>query len=226
MVVLEAHLGGSKSVWRKIWREVASFTTVCVCVYDRAGLGESEPGPPRRTPHSMVEDLHRLLKRAQLPPPYVLVGFSFGGLLVQLFARRHPALTAGAVLVDSASVDQFRRLAPFLTPSAAARARALFRRPNPEYVDIRLAERPTRVIAPFPRIPLIVLSAPASTALDESFRGHEKEARSVISDMDLELAGLAPNGRLIRVKRTGHFIPLDRPDVVIRSIKLVVNATR
>jgi len=221
-VVLEAHLGGSKWVWKKIWREVARFTTVCV--YDRAGLGESEPGP--RTPHNMVEDLHRLLKRSQVAPPYILVGFSFGGLIAQVFARRHPELVSGMVLVDSTSPDQFSRIAPFLTPSAAAEAQELFRKPNPEHVQLRRAERPPSPNAPFPRIPLIVLSSPLTAELSESVRGHEKEARSAINKLDQDLAALSPYASLIRVRRTSHFIPLDRPDVVIRTIKTVVNASR
>jgi pimeloyl-ACP methyl ester carboxylesterase len=200
------------------------FTTVCV--YDRAGLGESEPGPRPRTPYNMVEDLHRLLKRSHVPPPYVPVGFSFGGLIAQVFARRHPELVSVMVLIDSTSPDQFSRIAPFLTPSAAAKAQELFRKPNPEHVQLRRAERPPRANAPFPHIPLIVLSSPPSAEFRESVRGHEKEARTAINKLDEELAALSPHGRLIRVKRTSHFIPLDRPDVVIRNIKTVVNAPR
>jgi pimeloyl-ACP methyl ester carboxylesterase len=173
----------------------------------------------------MVEDLYRLLKRSQLPPPYILVGFSFGGLIAQVFARRHPALVSGMVLVDSTSSDQFSRLAPLLTPLAAAEAQKLFRRPNPEHVDLRRAERQPSITAPFPQIPLIVLSSPVSAEFKESVKGHEKEARSAINELDAELAALSPEGRLIRVQRTSHFIPLDRPDVVIRSIRTVFKAS-
>jgi len=48
----------------------------------------------------MVEELHTLLERAAIPAPYVLVGHSFGGLTMPLFAARYPQETAGVVLVD------------------------------------------------------------------------------------------------------------------------------
>ena len=57
----------------------------------------------------MVEELHRLLGAAGVPGPYVLVGHSFGGLLVRLYAARYPQEVAGLVLVDSAHEQQHRR---------------------------------------------------------------------------------------------------------------------
>jgi hypothetical protein len=43
----------------------------------------------------MVEELHTLPVTAQLPGPYVLVGHSFGGLLVRLYAARRPPPAGG-----------------------------------------------------------------------------------------------------------------------------------
>ena len=57
-------------------------------------------GPVPRTADRIVEELHTLLERAAIPPPYVLVGHSFGGLTMPLYAARHPQETAGVVLVD------------------------------------------------------------------------------------------------------------------------------
>ena len=57
-----------------------------------------------------IADLARLLDRAGIRPPYVLVGHSYGGLLVRLFAHAHPEDTAGIVLVDAMGHDQDRRL--------------------------------------------------------------------------------------------------------------------
>jgi pimeloyl-ACP methyl ester carboxylesterase len=68
--------------------------------YDRAGLGWSELGPMPRTADRIVDELHELLERAAIPPPYVLVGHSFGGLTMPLFAARFPDQVAGRVLID------------------------------------------------------------------------------------------------------------------------------
>jgi pimeloyl-ACP methyl ester carboxylesterase len=55
----------------------------------------------------MVAELHELLRRSQVPPPYVLVGASLGGCNLRLFALRYPEEVAGIVLVDAAHEDQF-----------------------------------------------------------------------------------------------------------------------
>src|ERR1700704_5913385 len=88
LVVFESHFAGTMVTWRKVWPQVATFTAVLA--YDRAGLGGSDAGPFPRTAYRVADDLWRLLSRATLPPPYVLVGHSFGGLFAQGFARRYP----------------------------------------------------------------------------------------------------------------------------------------
>jgi pimeloyl-ACP methyl ester carboxylesterase len=97
-IVLEAGLMSSMLSWSEIQRALAE--SYRVVSYDRAGLGWSDLGPMPRTAERMVEELHTLLQRAQIPPPYVLVGHSFGGLTMPLFAARYPQETAGVVLVD------------------------------------------------------------------------------------------------------------------------------
>jgi pimeloyl-ACP methyl ester carboxylesterase len=97
-IVLEAGLMSTMLSWSEIQRTLAK--SYRVVSYDRAGLGWSDSGPMPRTAERMVEELHTLLERAQIPPPYVLVGHSFGGLTMPLFAAHYPRETAGVVLVD------------------------------------------------------------------------------------------------------------------------------
>jgi pimeloyl-ACP methyl ester carboxylesterase len=84
--------------WTDIRRKLAE--SYRVVTYDRAGLGWSDIGPMPRTAERIVEELHSLLERAAIPPPYVLVGHSFGGLTMPLFAARYAGKIAGMVLVD------------------------------------------------------------------------------------------------------------------------------
>jgi pimeloyl-ACP methyl ester carboxylesterase len=72
-----------------------------VCAYDRAGSGWSDLGPNPRTMRQMVYELHTLLNRAAVRPPYVLVGHSLGGFLVRLYTSSYPAEVSGLVLVDA-----------------------------------------------------------------------------------------------------------------------------
>jgi pimeloyl-ACP methyl ester carboxylesterase len=104
-VVIDAGQGDFSLSWAEILTRTAVFSRVCV--YDRAGLGWSDPSPKSRTAEAMVEELHTLLAKANVPGPYVLVGASTGGMNVRLFAHKHPREVAGLVLVDSAHEDQF-----------------------------------------------------------------------------------------------------------------------
>jgi len=90
--------------WINEQREIAKFTRACW--YERAGQGWSDPGPSPQTATAMAGDLHDLLRVAAIQPPYVLVGASFGGFPVRVFAGKYPDEVAGIVLVDSAHEDQ------------------------------------------------------------------------------------------------------------------------
>jgi pimeloyl-ACP methyl ester carboxylesterase len=107
-VVLEAGIAATSLSWRLVQDEVAKFARVAS--YDRAGLGWSDPATQPLTLSRLVDDLHAVLHIAQLPAPYVLVGHSFGGLIVRAYARRYPAETAGLVLVDAVRPEEWHPL--------------------------------------------------------------------------------------------------------------------
>jgi len=109
-VILDAGLGRTTVVWRKVHAELAKTTRVCA--YDRAGYGFSDPGPlPRDTEH-LANDLAALTKAAPLRPPYVLVGASLGGMIVRLYADTHLHEVGGMVLVDPETEREEKRLEP------------------------------------------------------------------------------------------------------------------
>ncbi len=104
-VIIEAGLSQftASSSYGKALDAIAPFAHVCL--YDRAGLGWSDPAPLGRTHRDMVEDLHRLLRAAHLKGPHILVGHSMGGLLVRLYAHLYPREVAGIVLADSSTEE-------------------------------------------------------------------------------------------------------------------------
>lgn len=98
-VILEAGAGGFSVDWSLVQPEVARFARVCS--YDRAGLGWSKLGPRPRTLRQIVWELHTLLEKAGVRPPYVLVGHSYGGILARLYALTYPSEVSGMVLEES-----------------------------------------------------------------------------------------------------------------------------
>jgi pimeloyl-ACP methyl ester carboxylesterase len=107
-VILEAGLGCIGSDWGLV-QEKLSLSTQVVS-YDRAGMGCSEQSPHPRTSRQIVLELHTLLEKAQVPKPYILVGHSFGGHNIQLYAATYPDEVLGLVLVDSCHPDQEKYL--------------------------------------------------------------------------------------------------------------------
>jgi pimeloyl-ACP methyl ester carboxylesterase len=108
--VLDAALGATSISWFGVQPAVARFSRVVA--YDRGGFGWSEAGPLPRTAGRLANELHVLLERAGERPPFLLVGHSFGGLVVRVFAARWPRETAGLVLVDPAHPEDWVRPAP------------------------------------------------------------------------------------------------------------------
>lgn len=107
-VVFDAPGTDAGWAWHGVQPDVARRTRACV--YDRAGLGFSDPSPLPGTSVNAVADLHALLSKAGVKPPYVLVGGSYGGANVQLYAYRYPDEVKGLVLVDASHEDETERL--------------------------------------------------------------------------------------------------------------------
>jgi pimeloyl-ACP methyl ester carboxylesterase len=103
-VVMDSGLGGTVLDWQLVQPEVAK--SMRVCTYDRAGMGWSDAGAQPRTSQQIVKELHTLLGNAGVEGPYVLVGHSFGGTNMQVYASQYPDEVAGMVLVDSALEDE------------------------------------------------------------------------------------------------------------------------
>lgn len=104
-------------MWSSDWHEVQSAISkfAKVCSYDRAGHGWSEFGNEPRTINRIVDELHTLLETAELEPPYVMVGASLGGSIVQMYERAYPDEVASLVLVDArpkSYIEKLRKISP------------------------------------------------------------------------------------------------------------------
>ncbi|MFL9455963.1 MULTISPECIES: alpha/beta fold hydrolase [Nostocales] len=104
-VVMDAGAGSPSITWGLVPSEIAKFTRVCI--YDRAGFGWSEPNlRVSRTSQQSVDELHTLLNKAEIKPPYILVGHSLGGANMRLYANQYQEDVVGLVLVDSVHENQ------------------------------------------------------------------------------------------------------------------------
>ena len=229
-VIFDAGLGDTADEWLGVQHVVAEFTRACA--YDRAGLGHSGPGKERRprTAERMVDELHALLAAAEVPAPYVLVGHSAGGLVMQLFAARYPAEVAGLVLVDSAHERHLAWLGQQQLPFAVMQEQRRFAGgENPEGFD--LVASAAQVGATHWRLdaPLVVLMrgrVPPEEQPPEWSAEREQRLLSTQRALQAELATRSPRGELIVAERSGHYVHHHQPELVIDAIRRVVEAAR
>jgi len=185
-----------------------------------------------RTAEDVVSDLHALLAHANVPGPYVLVGHSFGGLFVRLFASTYPNEVVGMVLVDAL----YEGIEMLLKPeewAAYARLNAALPAefagyPDYETIDFPISfgqMRESAARSPLAQMPLAVVSKGQPFGIPESALGFAPEAleRAWASAQDA-LATLTPDAHLVIATESGHYVQLQQPELVIGEIERVVNA--
>lgn len=121
-VVFEYGLGGHLLNWQRVQPAISALTTACF--YDRAGYGDSDRSARSATAQSATDDLYRLLKKAGVQMPIVLVAHSLGALYATLYTDRFPGDVAGLVLIDPLFAGEDLNE----TPEEQARAQAAFDR--------------------------------------------------------------------------------------------------
>lgn len=108
VVVLESGLGNSSITWHRIVDELATQTQVCM--YDRPGMGWSEPASTLSYKADVSARLHALLTAANIEGPYIMGGWSAGGVYIRDYYANHPEDVVGMVFVDSSHEQQGARL--------------------------------------------------------------------------------------------------------------------
>jgi len=107
-VIFESGISATCLNWTQVRTEVESFTRACT--YDRAWLGWSDPANSPRTTAAVVDELHALIAGAGITPPYILVGHSYGGMIVRAYTAKYPECVSGLVLVDPLSPSEWLSL--------------------------------------------------------------------------------------------------------------------
>jgi len=209
-VVFDAGLSQVMGTWGAVPDEVAR--KIGVIVYERAGVGESDPIDEVRTSSQIVDDLHALLEETGATKPYILVGHSFGGMNIRLFACRYPDEVAGLVLIDPSHEDQFTRYAELMPPDKRVSYLRHERGENLERVNMLASGRQVHS-ARLKRMPCIILTSGANRVkadVDERERAHLA--------FQADLVRLVPGSRQVIAEKSGHFIQRDQPELVVKSI--------
>lgn len=210
-VVFLHGLGGAGEDWLPTIAEMGDART---CWYDRLNVGRSDSDPERHSALDSVADLHGLLSEVGDGGPYILAGFSYGGLLAEMYAATYPAEVAGLVLVDSTLTLETSLDPPSTVPAVRAEMNA-----NDENLDAYEGyAQARRLEAQLPDIPVHYILAEDSELPAEW--SPEDYRRRVVAWVD----GL-PQGDLVSCP-CDHHVPSNAPGLIaeeIQSVKDVID---
>ena len=221
-VVLINGSGGPLAGWMKVFDSIAAQTTTLA--YNRPGVGRSAKPTEAQTAAAMAADLRRLLATLQLPPPYVLVGHSFGGLVANLYARQHPDEVAGVVLLEASAPEDLTVLKAHenaLQKGLAWLMRKLVppqRWHETEHTQGSAAE--LAAAPPFPPVPLRVVTG-TKPAMAWATKPELLAARAT---HQRGLAALSPLGRQVLADKSGHFPQFSEPELIMTTVLKLVKA--
>lgn len=218
-VVLDCGFGDSLEVWDEVYPEVARFARVVA--YDRAGLGKSEPGPEPRSFTQIATELHSLLHRANIAPPYVLVGHSMGGADIRAFAGLFPKEVAGMVFVDPLNENIFRSESDKEREARLAQQDAAVKN-APAGVQAEWRALKSEVLNNFPQ--LSSFGKPPDVPMMLLVAGRDRPPLWMKSVLDQYGNWIveANEGSLVVTRDSGHYIQRDEPALVVFAIRRVV----
>jgi pimeloyl-ACP methyl ester carboxylesterase len=235
--------------WGLVQPEVAGFTQVCS--YDHSGIGWSDDGPKDSCP-LRVSEVHTALKNAGIKGPYVLVGHSLGGLVARVYAGQYPDEVAGMVFVDHAfgfppaAPPGDAKVSPTPAPPATSSipAGGMGIDSDPNFSKLSARDRELHLWAMAQTRNQIVLQSnirlvPDCIAEAEALAKEHPLGDKPLVDVSTDqfrssdyvkfqgaLLSLSQDSKEIIAEKSGHFVIIDRPDVVVDAIRQVVQSVR
>ena len=247
-VLFEPGLGGSALEWTPVVDMIKD--KVRACLYDRAGYAWSDPGSNPRHVVKLAQEARHLFARLQVDSKVILVGHSYGGLIMRQLASTMPDSIVGLILVDASHEDQFSRLAGESDVSML---------PTSEHFVVAAPELPSglrndirRKILAFSRMrktyaalhaeiasfrdscnyikqnrktfdfPVIVLSRGLDPYAEDTAAGNKNR---IWHELQSDFLTLSADAEQVIAENSGHHIHIDEPELIVEAIEKLVSST-
>lgn len=252
VVVFENGMGVGLGNWDKVIDKLSAFSPVVA--YDRAGIGKSDKVYKMPTTKFVSENLRDILKTLKIPPPYILVGHSFGGVFIRSFAGFYPEEIAGLVFIDPADFtetkkdwnDIFRKMnLPEKKIEEMLYNRLYQQNPKVDSVnfgpwseaqilgELRKTDFAEIAKLPLPNVPIyFFVGGKFEVPFEMRSKDFDQEAFFHIkNNSNMErwkklIYSSSKGGALIYLTNAGHYIQRDEPKSVISNIKILVESLK
>lgn len=223
-----------KKVYNKIKKNNQVFS------YDRAGLGQSEAFKNERTVDTMAYELHELLVKEKIKPPYILVGHSLGGHIMRCFVNMYPNMVSGLVFVDPAHEDEFKNGLVLRNDSD----KVIFREQFKSYLRVKGRTKGhnaeskycfdfdslgfatnQRIIKDLKLPTAIPITVLISTQPDVENTYINKEIEYRIQFFE-NWKTINSQTKIITISKSGHFIHMDEPNLVVDEINELISKVK
>ncbi|HEV7347860.1 alpha/beta hydrolase [Telluribacter sp.] len=245
VVVFESGYGTPMDQWDRLLEGASGLAPLIT--YDRPGIGESAPDQELPTIKNVADKLLEVLNHLQIKPPYVLVGHSLGGMYVRGFARYYPQVLAGLVIIDPADFTETRQnKRDYYKPLGWDEARIdktvleieagltnrnkeapqSIREEGEVLADLRKTEFKEITEHALPNIPVHIITggrfdAPEASRTKENEAVFRSKMRIRVGRW-MDVVQSVDKGMLLYSGDAGHFVHYDDPELVVSSIRLVL----
>jgi pimeloyl-ACP methyl ester carboxylesterase len=247
-VIFENGLGTGLGNWDTVIDQIAEFAPVFA--YDRAGVEKSETIHQMPTIEVVAKNLKAILTTMNIPPPYILIGHSMGGLYARGFAGIYPNDITGLVFIDPADFTEskaewnsiFRAIDVPEKKIDEMLYNRLYQKPvidslrfGPSSEAAVLAELRRTDFAevtnlPVPNVPIyFMIGGKFEVPPEKRSKDYNHEAFfTKRTNINIErwrefIYSSNKGGTLIYLSNSGHFVHRDDPKAFINTIKFMVD---
>jgi pimeloyl-ACP methyl ester carboxylesterase len=217
-IVFEAGGGDDSSVWSAITPQIRAMGYATL-VYDRAGLGKSEPRPGTYSVERDVHDFRAVLDACKVEAPVYVVSHSYGGFITMLASVQDRRI-AGLVLVDANIPDYF----------IPKRIDAILAQYRPQYAELR-SKAPSLAAAMIPMMeayPSTVKTLrhthlrpglPIVDIVAENSWATSPEDAIAMRNAHKTFVQSGAGRKAVVATGSSHRVMKDRPDLIIQTVR-------
>ena len=216
-IVMESGFDAGLESWGWLPDSLAKHSKVYA--YNRPGYGKSNQQEIPESIEEIAQYLHSNLKARNIPPPYVLVGYREGALMVNMFTRLYPDEVHGVLMIEPTHPDFY----DYIKENEELIYNILVDKigESQRFYEIDLVKNCSEEfqnVPEFPDVPLTILMAGKHTSIESD------ALRSKMLEFHKDLKDMSTKGKRYIVKRSGHHIHKHEPELVESEILKLLNS--